>query len=637
MKTCAKCGAASPDDSVFCGECGSALDAHDTSVSSGKATPATSAGPSVRGASPDRTVPGGPITAALRAPVPEAPPPPGPAAPPPAERDAGEPRGGLIAPPAGAPRGPAKPKHVPTGTVVDQKYRIERVIGEGGMGIVYLARDVHTGVEVVLKAIRNELAHRADVRERTMAEGRAIARIDHPNVVHLKAVVVDGQSLWLVMQYVDGESLEDMIAHHSRDRSPIPVPEVLRIFRQVLAGMAAVHRGGVIHRDLKPGNILIRAQDGLVKVSDFGIAKGEEDARAGRGQTRGIIGSLWYMSPEQVTGRRDLDKRVDVYALGIMLFEMLTGHVPFDAEGDYEIMRMHASSPVPLVSSVRPDARALDDVIQKALAKDRDQRYASCEEFAAALDRAFPTETAVPAPPPTQVPPQARHPAPGAAMTANDTRDGGGVSPGWTVFAIAVLLAGGALAAAIGFGVIDLDGEQPEETATAPTASGRPATTSAPGASATPTQAGIEVLQGKWLSDNGREFEAEQVGDAVEFRVVDPTQFEGQSYLPGEARFVLRTLPNEPSTFSVEDRLRPLPPAGHTYSANARSTCLSLWSSAAGRPLRAVLDGTRLMVDFAKVEPGLGNFVTDKDMVTGCTKLGSLRAARVPSVLNRAK
>jgi serine/threonine-protein kinase len=119
--------------------------------------------------------------------------------------------------------------------------------------------------------------------------------------------------------------------------------------------------------------------------------------------------------------------------------------------------------------------------------------------------------------------------------------------------------------------------------------------------------------------------------------VVDPTQFEGQSYLPGEARFVLRTLPNEPSTFSVEDRLRPLPPAGHTYSANARSTCLSLWSSAAGRPLRAVLDGTRLMVDFAKVEPGLGNFVTDKDKVTGCTKLGSLRAARVPSVLNRAK
>ncbi|MEJ7729483.1 MAG: serine/threonine-protein kinase [Polyangiaceae bacterium] len=263
-----------------------------------------------------------------------------------------------MAPPAGAPRGAPRPRHVAQGTVVDGKYRIERVLGEGGMGIVYLAVDVHTGVEVVLKAIRNELAHRPDMRERTLAEGRVIARIDHPNVVHLKAVVIDapvtpgeGESLWLVMQFVDGESLEERITRHAREHAQMPVPEVLRILAQVLAGMGAVHKGGIIHRDLKPGNILIRASDGVAKVSDFGIAKGEEDARAGRGQTRGIIGSLWYMSPEQVTGRRDLDKRVDVYALGIMLYEMLIGHVPFDAEDDQEIMRMHAAKPVPLVSA----------------------------------------------------------------------------------------------------------------------------------------------------------------------------------------------------------------------------------------------------------------------------------------------
>src|SRR5262249_42878964 len=161
--------------------------------------------------------------------------------------------------------------------------------------------------------------------------------------------------LWLVMQYVEGESLETTIGKHVQSRQPMALAEVLRIFRQVLAGVGAAHREGVIHRDIKPANILIRTKDGVAKVSDFGIAKVEEDAHAGRGQTKGIIGSLWYMSPEQVAGRRDLDKRVDIYALGIVLFEMLTGHVPFDAESDYEIMRLHTQAPVPWVSKMRKD------------------------------------------------------------------------------------------------------------------------------------------------------------------------------------------------------------------------------------------------------------------------------------------
>ncbi|MCK6593536.1 MAG: serine/threonine protein kinase, partial [Polyangiaceae bacterium] len=260
-------------------------------------------------------------------------------------------------------------------------------VAEGGMGVVYLAREIHTGVDVVLKAVRSELAHRKDVRERTLAEGRALARIDHPNVVHLKAVVVEEQALWLVMQYIEGESLEKTIKRHIAEKRPMLLPEVLRIFRQIVAGIDAAHQEGVIHRDLKPANVLIRKKDGVAKVTDFGIAKGEEDARAGKGMTKGIIGSLWYMSPEQVSGRRDLDKRVDIYALGIVLYELLVGRVPFDADDDHTIMRLHLTAPVPLVSRMRRDVpESVDAIIQKACAKRREDRFPACDAILRALD-----------------------------------------------------------------------------------------------------------------------------------------------------------------------------------------------------------------------------------------------------------
>ena len=227
------------------------------------------------------------------------------------------------------------------------------------MGVVYLARDIHTGLDVVVKAVRSELAHRDDVRARTLAEGRALAQIDHPNVVHLRAVAVDGPHLYLVMQYIEGESLDRIIARHVERGEPMPVEEALAIFRQVAAGVGAAHQEGVIHRDLKPANVIVRRKDRVAKVTDFGIALVPGDTS--RPQTRGILGSLWYMSPEQVKGRRDLDHRVDVYALGIMLYQMLVGRVPFDAKSDYEIMKLHAEAPMPRVAAVaagRPARRS---------------------------------------------------------------------------------------------------------------------------------------------------------------------------------------------------------------------------------------------------------------------------------------
>src|SRR4051812_47919192 len=215
------------------------------------------------------------------------------------------------------------------------------------MGIVYLARDVHTDTPVVVKSIRAELADNPEFRTRILAEGRALARIDHPNVVHLHALVVEPAALYLIMQFIEGESLDQTIQRSRANQVPIEVAHALRTFRMILEGVGAAHREGLIHRDLKPANILIRAKDGVAKVTDFGIAKWEDDAKAGRGVTKGIIGSLFYMAPEQVRGQRDLDKRVDIYALGILFFELLTGRVPFDAPSDYEVMKLHAEAPLP--------------------------------------------------------------------------------------------------------------------------------------------------------------------------------------------------------------------------------------------------------------------------------------------------
>src|SRR5258708_32973114 len=137
------------------------------------------------------------------------------------------------------------------------------------------------------------------------------------------------------MRFIDGEALDHMLERYVAAQTAMPIPFVLSIFRMVLRGVGAAHGEGLIHRDLKPANILIRKKDGVAKVTDFGIAKGEEDAKAGRGVTKGIIGSLSYMAPEQVRGQRDLDKRIDVYALAILLFELIMGRAPFDAPSDY--------------------------------------------------------------------------------------------------------------------------------------------------------------------------------------------------------------------------------------------------------------------------------------------------------------
>jgi serine/threonine-protein kinase len=463
---------------------------------------------------------------------------------------------------------------------------------------------------------------------------------------------VEPDALYLVMQFIEGEALDQRVERHVQTRTPMAVSEVLHIFRMVLQGVGAAHREGVIHRDLKPANILIRERDGVAKVTDFGIAKAEAEAMAGRGRTQGIIGSLLYMAPEQVSGRRDLDKRVDIYALGILLFELLMGRVPFDAPSEFEIMKLHMHSPLPHVSLVRKDVPPfIDELLQRACAKRREDRFASAEEFLAALDRGLAEQV------PVNVPVASLQPAPLTHREPSPTGLSAAVAPAASVlpdsvappprpaargflFGLIASIAGVTLliAAALGlawsFGWLGSHrASRPHRSV--PSAPIPSATVSAPVADAAPPVTGLAELTGAWRSDSGRMYDAVLSGDVLEFRIRQAGDFAGQGYVDGEARFTLTERKGESRSFGVEDKLRPAPPLGKTYDPKARGTCQEVWSSLDNRPLRAQFDGTRLTVDLVKVVPALKMFEISGNKVVGCKGLRGAAASKIESTLLR--
>lgn len=552
------------------------------------------------------------------------------------------------------------------GDIVDRKYEIQAVLGEGGMGIVYVAQDIHTQMRVVVKAIRSEYAHREDFRERILAEGRALARIDHVNVVRLNAVVVEAHGLYLVMQFIDGEALDKTVERYAASGVPMPVAQVLRVFRQVLEGVGAAHQEGVIHRDIKPANILIRARDGVAKVTDFGIAKPEEDAKAGRGQTKGIIGSLLYMAPEQVTGQRDLDKRVDIYALGILLYELLTGRVPFDGESEFEIMKLHVEAQLPSVCAMRFDVPPfIDGMLQRACAKNRSQRYGSVEEMLAALDggmsQVFATgmmATAQAGP----IVPTAAHPVFGdaaapmlggtvlgeprlrgvnASTTAGLGRETSQEASSGTRYWVAALLGLLALVGGSAFGAAYTQGwilagtAMPLRDVPGTQRLSDAAVADAPRDN--DTQSGLVALEGPWKSDSGKNYDAKLVGSStLEFRLKDASGLRSQGYEDDETVTSLTIVPGESDTFNVEYKWRPVLPADLHYDlALARATCQQLFTSAERKPLRAQYDGTKLSVDVVKVDPGREFFITKGTAVIGCGSLHNPRISRIESVFKR--
>ncbi|MBI4508979.1 MAG: serine/threonine protein kinase [Deltaproteobacteria bacterium] len=271
-------------------------------------------------------------------------------------------------------------------------YRVVSKLGEGGMGAVYLAEHPLIGKKVALKVLHEEYAANQDVVTRFFTEAKAVNDIGHPNIVDIVdyGMVQGGPGtpgfVYFIMEHLSGQSLSSLIANES----PIPIDRAMHVATQIADALAASHAKGVIHRDLKPDNVYLipRGRDkDFVKVLDFGIAKLTGDGGGSRKTRTGIVmGTPYYMSPEQCEGRGNIDNRADIYALGILAYEMLTGRVPFVGEGYGEILVQHLTKAAPPLSSINPNIPPhLEAVVMKALAKKREDRYADMDQFISAL------------------------------------------------------------------------------------------------------------------------------------------------------------------------------------------------------------------------------------------------------------
>jgi len=273
------------------------------------------------------------------------------------------------------------------GDLIAEKYRIDELLGRGGMGAVYAATHLVSGKRVAVKFMLPSPSHAAELADRFIREARATARINHPNVVDVHDVGRKDGSVYLVMELLNGESLAQRL-----DRAPVAASEAAAMLMPALRGVAAAHTQGVIHRDLKPDNIfLCRAADGEpreTKVLDFGISKiAAEERDMALTQSGTVMGTPYYMSPEQIRGLRDVDERGDVYAFGVILYEMLADCYPFDADTYNElILKIATTDPVPLLQLDPTLDPTLAAIVMRAMARDPQQRFRSVAELAAVLE-----------------------------------------------------------------------------------------------------------------------------------------------------------------------------------------------------------------------------------------------------------
>ncbi|WOO58233.1 Stk1 family PASTA domain-containing Ser/Thr kinase [Streptococcus pasteurianus] len=255
------------------------------------------------------------------------------------------------------------------------RYRILKSIGRGGMADVYLAKDlILDNEEVAIKVLRTNYQTDQIAVARFQREARAMAELNHPNIVSIRDIGEEDGQQFLVMEYVDGLDLKKYI----QDHAPLSNNEVVRIMEEVLSAMTLAHQQGIVHRDLKPQNILL-TKDGTVKVTDFGIAVAF--AETSLTQTNSMLGSVHYLSPEQARGSK-ATVQSDIYAMGIMLFEMLTGHIPYDGDSAVTIALQHFQKPLPsIIDENKNVPQALENVVIKATAKRLSDRYASTFEM----------------------------------------------------------------------------------------------------------------------------------------------------------------------------------------------------------------------------------------------------------------
>jgi len=258
------------------------------------------------------------------------------------------------------------------------QYEIRTLLGKGGMGAVYLAEDHSLGRQVALKILPPHLSEDSEIVARFAREARALAALRHPNLMHIYTVGEHEGRPYFAMEYVKGSTLKAALAKTTH----LPVSRAVRTAAEMMAALDKVHEAGIVHRDVKPGNIIID-EDGRAVLMDFGLARRRQDARLTGDHT--VLGTPQYMSPEQAESA-DVDCRADIYSLGIVLYEMLAGSPPFKGKTSFEVLRQHIESSVPAPSSLRPDVPAgLDVVLARAVAKSPDDRYRNVREMAADL------------------------------------------------------------------------------------------------------------------------------------------------------------------------------------------------------------------------------------------------------------
>jgi serine/threonine protein kinase len=258
------------------------------------------------------------------------------------------------------------------------QYRIIEELGAGGMGVVYRALDTELQREVALKRLRSEFAASPAVLERFRNEAKMQSRLNHPNIAQLYSLVQTQDAFCIVMELVDGAMAKDLL--------PLAWEPASGVIAQTLDALGYAHSLGVLHRDIKPENIIVDRR-GMVKVMDFGIAYAIGSQRMTR--EKSIVGTIEYMSPERIRGKT-MDGRSDIYAIGVLLYELVSGQLPFQAANEYDILRWHLEEAAPPLRTVADVPARLDEVIAKAMAKDPEARYASCAQMAADLASAAP-------------------------------------------------------------------------------------------------------------------------------------------------------------------------------------------------------------------------------------------------------
>jgi eukaryotic-like serine/threonine-protein kinase len=267
-------------------------------------------------------------------------------------------------------------------TVGGGRYQLRSLLGEGGMASVHMGHDTVLDRPVAIKTLHSELGREASFRERFRREAQAVARLNHTNIVSVfdsGEDEIDGRSVpYIVMELVDGDPLRDVLDRDVAEHGAMPTDKALKITGDVLAALAASHEMGLVHRDIKPGNVMLTRR-GVVKVMDFGIARALQSGVTSMTQTGMVVGTPQYLSPEQALGR-GVDARSDLYSVGCMLFELLTGRLPFDGDSPLSVAYQHVQTEPPVPSGInRSLPPAVDALVARALKKDPGDRFPSAE------------------------------------------------------------------------------------------------------------------------------------------------------------------------------------------------------------------------------------------------------------------